>query len=213
MSLVLEEASIESTMAGPGSPPVLPVLVGLQRSTPNPRPGFQLDSSHRGCGCSSCGSSSGRQKWTRFCPVPVQQRLVWPSVEPNVSQTHLTSLVEFPVDASEVKPPKPPQPGRKLCPSISMCKQRGPGPSPGPGQASDCHSAGYLLVVDDEVRVALVIVEDDVDLRVHPVVYARVKEVTGGVTGVDGWRPPHGGVPHREPANPEKYPVNLAARF
>lgn len=90
--------------------------------------GSSLDSSHRGCGCSSCGSSSGRQKWTRFCPVPVQQRLVWSSLEPNVSQTHLTSLVEFPVDASEVKPPKPPQPGRKLCPSRtekpSVCANR-----------------------------------------------------------------------------------------
>lgn len=65
---------------------------------------------------------------------------------------------------------------------------------PGLIQGLDGDSAGYLLVVDDEVRVALVIVEDDVDLGVHPVVHTGVKKVTGGVTGVDGWRSPHGGI-------------------
>lgn len=66
-------------------------------------------------------------------------------------------------------------------------------------QASDCHRSGYLLVVYDEIRVALVIVEDDIDLWIHPVVHARVKEVTGGVTGIDGWRPPHRGISNSKP--------------
>lgn len=46
------------------------------------------------------------------CPVPVQQRLVSSGLAPNGSQTGLASLVEerksqLPVDASELKPPKP----------------------------------------------------------------------------------------------------------
>lgn len=68
-------------------------------------------------------------------------------------------------------------------------------------RGSDGHRAGHLLVVDDEVRVALVVVEDDVDLRVHPVVHARVEQVAGGVAGVDGRGPPHGGVSYGEPAH------------
>lgn len=70
---------------------------------------------------------------------------------------------------------------------------------PGLIQGLDRDSAGYLLVVDDEVRVALVVVEDDVDLGVHPVVHTGVKKVTGGVTWVDGWRSPHGGISYSEP--------------
>lgn len=55
-----------------------------------------------------------------------------------------------------------------------------------------------------KVRVALVIIEDDIDLRVHPVVHTRVKKVTGGVTGVDGRRPPHGGVSSSKPRQRHK---------
>lgn len=65
--------------------------------------------------------------------------------------------------------------------------------------ASDGHGSRHLLVVDDEVGVALVVVKDHVDLRIHPVVHARVKQVTGGVAGVDGGRPAHGGVSSGEP--------------
>lgn len=61
---------------------------------------------------------------------------------------------------------------------------------------SDGDGGGHFLVVDDEVRVALVVIEDDVDLRVHPVVHAGVVQVAGGVPGVDGRRPAHGGVSH-----------------
>lgn len=68
-----------------------------------------------------------------------------------------------------------------------------------PPASSDGHGAGHLLVVDDEVGVALVVVEDDVDLRVHPVVHARVEQVAGGVAQVDGGRPAHGGVSYGEP--------------
>lgn len=67
--------------------------------------------------------------------------------------------------------------------------------------------------MDDEVWVALVIIEDDVDLWIHPVVHTRVKKVTGGVTGVDGWRPPHGGIPNSKPADPEKDTVSLGGWF
>lgn len=70
---------------------------------------------------------------------------------------------------------------------------------PGLIQGLDRDSAGYLLVVDDEVRVALVVVEDDVDLGVHPVVHTGVEKVTGGVAGVDGWRSPHGGISYSKP--------------
>lgn len=70
---------------------------------------------------------------------------------------------------------------------------------PGLIQGLDGDSAGYLLVVNDKVRVALVIVEDDVDLGVHPVVHTGVIKVTGGVARVDGWRSPHGGVSYSKP--------------
>lgn len=72
---------------------------------------------------------------------------------------------------------------------------------PGLIQGLDGHSAGYLLVVNDKVGVALVIVEDDIDLGVHPVVHTGVKKVTGGVTDVDGWRSPHGGISYSEPVD------------
>lgn len=70
---------------------------------------------------------------------------------------------------------------------------------PGLIQGLDGDSAGNLLVLNDKVRVALVVVEDDVDLGVHPVVHAGVEKVTGGVTGVDGWRSPHGGISYSKP--------------
>lgn len=149
--------------------------------------------------------SSGRQEADQEVDVRSQcsSVCVW---SPNLSQTSLPSLEEqLPVDASEPTPAKAPQPGRKLRPSRTnkLPKREG----------SDGHGAGHLLVVDDEVRVALVVVEDDVDLRVHPVVHAGVKKVTGGVTGVDGRRPPHGGIPHGEPAEPEEERVSLVACF
>lgn len=72
---------------------------------------------------------------------------------------------------------------------------------PGLIQGLDGNSAGYLLVVNDEVRVALVIIEDDIDLGVHPVVHTGVKKVTGGVTKVDWWRSPHGGISYGKPAS------------
>lgn len=74
---------------------------------------------------------------------------------------------------------------------------------PGLIQGLDSNSAGYLLVVNDEVRVALVIVEDDVDLGVHPVVHAGVIKVTGGVTRVDGWGSSHGGISYSKPTETE----------
>lgn len=61
--------------------------------------------------------------------------------------------------------------------------------------------------MDDEVGVALVVVEDDVDLRVNPVVHARVKEVAGGVAGVDGRGSPHGRIPYGEPEGGKKTEV------
>lgn len=64
----------------------------------------------------------------------------------------------------------------------------------------DSDSAGYLLIMNDEIRVALVIIEDYIDLGVHPVVHTGVKKVTGGVTRVDGRRSPHGGVSYSKPA-------------
>lgn len=70
---------------------------------------------------------------------------------------------------------------------------------PGLIQGLDSDSAGYLLVVNDKVRIALVIVEDDIDLVVHPVVHTGVIKVTGGVTRVDGWRSSHGGISYSEP--------------
>jgi len=79
---------------------------------------------------------------------------------------------------------------------IRKCRQ-----TPGLIQSLDGDSAGYLLVVNDEVGVALVIVEDDIDLGVHPVVHTGVIKVTGGVTKVDGWRSPHGGISYSKPVN------------
>lgn len=79
-------------------------------------------------------------------------------------------------------------------------------PRSGP-RCSDGDGAGDLLIVDDEVGVALVVVEDDVDLRVHPVVHARVEEVAGGVAGIDGRRSPHGGIPYGEPEGGKKREV------
>lgn len=70
------------------------------------------------------------------------------------------------------------------------------------GLNSDC--AGYLLVVNDKVGVTLVIVEDYVDLGVHPVVHTGVIKVTGGVTEVDGWRPPHGGISYSKPVHTQQ---------
>lgn len=58
--------------------------------------------------------------------------------------------------------------------------------------------------MNDKVRVALVIVEDDIDLRVHPVVHTGVKKVTRGVAGVDGWRSSHGGVSYGKPADTQE---------
>lgn len=80
-----------------------------------------------------------------------------------------------------------------------MCKKRRAPARRGTPRLSDGHGAGHLLVVDDEVGVTLVVVEDDVDLRVHPVVHARVEQVAGGVAQVDGGRPAHGGVSNGEP--------------
>lgn len=66
--------------------------------------------------------------------------------------------------------------------------------------------------MNDKVRVALVIVEDDIDLRVHPVVYTGVKKITRGVTGVDGWRSSHGGISYSKPAETqEEESVNSAS--
>lgn len=66
-------------------------------------------------------------------------------------------------------------------------------------QGLDRDCVGYLLVVNDKVGIALVIVEDDIDLGVHPVVHTGVIKVTGGVTEVDGRRPPHGGISYSKP--------------
>lgn len=66
-------------------------------------------------------------------------------------------------------------------------------------QGLDGDSAGYLLVVNDKVRVALVVVEDDIDLGVHPVVHTGVIKVAGGVAEVDRWRSPHGGISYSKP--------------
>lgn len=55
--------------------------------------------------------------------------------------------------------------------------------------------------MNNEIRVALVIVEDDIDLRVHPVVHTRVIKVTGGIARVDGRRSSHGGVSYCKPAS------------
>lgn len=66
-------------------------------------------------------------------------------------------------------------------------------------QGLDGNGTGYLLVLNDKVRVALVIVENDIDLGVHPVVHTGVKKVTGGVTRVDGWRSTHGGISYSKP--------------
>lgn len=79
-------------------------------------------------------------------------------------------------------------------------------PRSGP-RCSDGDGAGDFLVVDDEVGVALVVVEDDIDLRIHPVVHARVEEVAGGVAGVDGRGSPHGGIPNSEPEGWKKTEV------
>lgn len=67
-------------------------------------------------------------------------------------------------------------------------------------QGLDGNCAGYLLVVNDKVRVALVVVEDDVDLGVHPVVHTGVVKVTRGIARVDGWRSAHGGISYSKPA-------------
>lgn len=61
----------------------------------------------------------------------------------------------------------------------------------------DC--IGYLLVVNNKVRVALVVVKNDINLGVHPVIHTGVIKVTGGVPRVDGWRSAHGGVSYGEP--------------
>lgn len=86
----------------------------------------------------------------------------------------------------------------RLKQTVSKCLQTQT--DPGLIQGLDGHSARYLLVVNDKVRVALVVVEDDVDLRVHPVVHTGVVKVTGGVAEVDGWRSPHGGISYSKPA-------------
>ena len=70
------------------------------------------------------------------------------------------------------------------------------------GLYGDC--AGYLLVVNDKVRVALVVIEDDIDLGVHPVVHTGVIKVTGGITGVDGWRSSHGGISYSQPVRTQR---------
>lgn len=70
---------------------------------------------------------------------------------------------------------------------------------PGLIQGLDSNNAGYLLVVNDKVRIALVIIENDINLRVHPVVHTGVIKVTGRVTGVDGWRSSHGGISYSKP--------------
>lgn len=72
---------------------------------------------------------------------------------------------------------------------------------PGLIEVSDSDSAGYLLVVDDKVRVALVIIEDDINLGVHPVVNTGVIEVTGGITRVDRGRSPHRRISYSKPAS------------
>lgn len=65
---------------------------------------------------------------------------------------------------------------------------------------SDGDSAADLLVLDDEVGVALIIVEDDKDLGLEIIVHAGVVEVAGDAAGLHGRRPPHGVVAHRVPA-------------
>lgn len=71
-------------------------------------------------------------------------------------------------------------------------------------RASDGDSAGNLLVVNDEVGVTLVIVEDDVNLGVHPVVHAGVIEVTGGVSRVEGRRSSHGWISYSKPVQTQQ---------
>lgn len=75
---------------------------------------------------------------------------------------------------------------------------------PGLIQGLDSDCARYLLIVNDKVGVALVIVEDDVDLGVHPVVHTGVIKVTGGVAQVDGWWSPHGGISYSKPVHTTK---------
>lgn len=65
---------------------------------------------------------------------------------------------------------------------------------------SDGHGAGNLLVLDDEVGVTLVIVKDNEDLGVQPVVHAGVVQVARGVPGVEGGRASHGGIAHGDAA-------------
>ncbi len=87
--------------------------------------------------------------------------------------------------------------------------QTDPGLIPG----LDGDSAGYLLVANDKIRVALVIVEDDIDLGVHPVVHTGVKKVTGRVTRVDGWRSPHGRISYSKPVQKETTATWLVMQF
>lgn len=63
--------------------------------------------------------------------------------------------------------------------------------------------------MNDKVGVALVIVEDDIDLGVHPVVHTGVKKVTGGVARVDGWRSPHGGISNGKPVQTKRTETRL----
>lgn len=70
---------------------------------------------------------------------------------------------------------------------------------PGLIQGLDSNNAGYLLVVNDKIGVALVIVENDINLGIHPVVHTGVIKVAGRVTGVDGWRSSHGGISYCKP--------------
>lgn len=81
--------------------------------------------------------------------------------------------------------------------------------------SSDSDGAGYFLVVNDKVWVTLVVIEDDIDLGIHPIIHAGIVKVTGRIARVDLWRSPHGRITYGKPASEhfgEEHAVNSFGR-
>lgn len=64
---------------------------------------------------------------------------------------------------------------------------------------SNGDGVAHFFVLDNKIRVALVVVKNDKNLRLKVIVHAGVVEVAGDTAGVHRRGSPHGVVAHRVP--------------
>lgn len=64
--------------------------------------------------------------------------------------------------------------------------------------SSNSYGVAHLFILNNKVRITLIVIKDDEDLWVHPVIHAGVEQIARGVSWIQGRRPAHGRVAHRE---------------